>query len=70
MGGFGNVQDDDAFDIRRQGAEGRFLAESFCPARDVWIHAGTADFLADFVDDEDVDVGQLQARHFRFGHGL
>ena len=54
MGSFGNVQDDD----------------TFCPACDVWVHAGTADFLADFVDDEDVDVGQLQARHFRFGHGL
>jgi hypothetical protein len=31
---------------------------------------GTADFLADFVDDEDVDVGQFQPGHFGFGHGL
>ena len=46
------------------------MAESFRPPGDVGVHAGAADFLADFIDDQDVDMGQLQARHLSFCQGL
>ena len=50
--------------------KGFFLTESFRPPGDVGVHAGAADFLADFIDDEDVDMGKLQSRHLLFSQGF